>query len=225
MIKKIFALLAGILVLQTSTYLYAQNGWDQKKLNTASNATYLNDFEKEVIFELNKARSNPAKYAEKYLENLTGAYDGKILKIPGETPIKTQEGKKALLECIRSMKKAAPLPLLYPSKGLSQAAELLVKDQQKTGKVGHIGKDRSNPQDRIEKYGNWLDKFSENLTYGKNSPQRVVISLLVDDGVPGRGHRKSLLSNSYKAVGVATGNHPNYKEMCVVEMTGGFQDK
>jgi uncharacterized protein YkwD len=55
--------------------------------------------------------------------------------------------------------------------------------------------------------------------------QRVVISLLVDDGVPGRGHRKSLLDGAFKAVGVATGNHPNYTEMCVVEMAGGFQDK
>jgi uncharacterized protein YkwD len=170
MIKKIFVLLTGLLLLQTSTCLYAQNGWDEKKLKTASNATYLNDFEKEVIFELNKALSNPAKYAEDYLENLADDYDGKILKMPGETPIKTQEGKKALLECIRVMRKTSPLPLLYPSKGLSQAADLLVKDQQKTGKVGHIGKDRSNPQDRIEQFGNWLDKFSENLTYGKNSP-------------------------------------------------------
>ena len=223
MLHLLFIFVTGILFLQTGNT--PQTVWDEEKLKTTTNVNYLSEFEKEVIFELNKARSNPSKFAEEYLDDLVDAYDGKLLVVPGEVPIQTFEGKKALLECIRVMKKTDPLPLLYPSKGLSRAAALLVKDQQKTGQVGHFGSNGSNPQQRIEQYGNWLEKFAENITYGNNSPRRVVISLLVDDGVPDRGHRKNLLDKTFKTVGLATGDHPKYKQMCVMEMAGGFEDQ
>ncbi len=34
-----------------------------------------------------------------------------------------------------------------------------------------------------------------------------VVSLLVDDGVPSRGHRDNILNESYNRVGVAIGEH------------------
>ncbi len=190
-----------------------------------SAAAYLTDFEKQVLVELNKVRAHPAKYAEEYLETLKNAYDGELFIIPGSVPIKTQEGKKALLECIREIKKTPPLPLLSPSEGLSQAAGVLVKDQGKSGKVGHTGQNGSNPQTRVEQFGTWNGKLAENITYGDHSPYLVVVSLLIDDGVPARGHRKNILDQAFKTVGITTGDHPKYKQMCVMEMAGSFQNK
>lgn len=216
MISRVFILVVAIVWFFSSQKTEAQN---------VSEANFLNDFEKQVLVEMNKVRANPAKYAEEFLEPMQNAYDGKLLKMPGTIPLRTQEGKKALLECIREMKKTSPLPLLSPSEGLSQAANLLVKDQGKSGKVGHTGNKGSTPQTRVEQRGKWDVKLAENIAYGNQSPRRVVISLLIDDGVPSRSHRKNILDKAFKTIGIATGSHPNYGNMCVMEMAGSFQEK
>jgi hypothetical protein len=41
--------------------------WDIASLDTAANVDYLTGFEKDVILEMNKARSDPKKYAELYI--------------------------------------------------------------------------------------------------------------------------------------------------------------
>jgi hypothetical protein len=46
--------------------------WPQE-LNTASDAAYLSDLERDVIFELNKVRSDPPRYAKEYLEEVRKA--------------------------------------------------------------------------------------------------------------------------------------------------------
>ena len=226
MVLRLFIILTTGIFLQSNHSAAQPSGyWNQPMLNTAAHANYLNQFEKQVILELNKVRLNPAKYAEDYLAKLLNAYDGKLLTFDDAIPIRTQEGKRALLECIRELKKTQALPILSPSPGLSQAAKLLVVDQQKSGKVGHIGEKGSNPQSRVEQFGNWTDGLAENITYGSNSPQQVVINLLIDDGVPNRGHRKNILNKTFKTIGVAAGSHPKYKKMCVMEMAGSFQYK
>lgn len=45
-------------------------------------------------------------------------------------------------------------------------------------------------QDRIEKWGDWKDVIGENLDFCNEDPMDIVLSLLVDDNVPSRGHRK-----------------------------------
>lgn len=194
-------------------------------LNTASSANYLSDFEKELVFEINRMRSNPAKYAKTYIAPLVKNYNGRLFYYPGDDPLKTKEGVRAMKECIRALSKASPLPLMYPSKGLSKAAGDHVKDQSRSGKTGHTGRDRSNVKARIERYGNWDVRIAENIAYGGKTPRQVVIYLLVDDGVRNRGHRTTFLHPAYKTVGVAAGSHPKYDVMCVMDFAGGFEEK
>ena len=144
-----------------------------KSLNTAANANYLSSFEKELIYEINLLRSNPAKYATNYIEPLAKNYRNKMLYYPGDLPLKTVEGVRALYECVSELKTKAPLPLVYPSYGLSKAASDHVRDQSKTGRTGHIGSDRSNVRKRIERYGNWNVIISENIAYGGKTPGQV----------------------------------------------------
>ncbi|WP_321289155.1 CAP domain-containing protein [uncultured Sunxiuqinia sp.] len=205
--------------------LFAFNVEAQPNNQLIQRATYLDAFEKQVLIELNKVRANPAQYAEENLEPLLKAFDGRLFIWPGTIPIKTQEGEKALIECIRVMKKQKPLPLLSPSEGLSKAANILVKEQQKTGAIGHTGRRGSNPQTRVEQLGDWEGRLAENITYGNNSPFRVVVNLLIDDGVPSRNHRRNILDTAFRTIGIAAGEHPKYSKMCVMEMAGGFQSK
>ncbi|MDX1285031.1 MAG: CAP domain-containing protein, partial [Draconibacterium sp.] len=193
-------------------------------LNTAANAGYLSSLEKEIIYEINLMRSNPAKYAIDHIAPLANNYRSKMLYYPGDDPLKTKEGVRALNECVRVLKRTKPLPIIYPSKGLSKAASDHVKDQSRTGRTGHLGRDRSNVKQRIERYGDWNIRIGENIAYGGFSARQIVIYLLIDDGIRDRGHRKTFLHPDYRKIGLATGTHPKYKSMCVMDFAGEFTE-
>ena len=103
------------------------------------------------------------------------------------------------------------------------ALPIYVKDQSKTGHTGHQGSDHSTMRDRIERYGTWEKRIAENIAYGGNTAQQIVIYLLIDDGVRDRGHRKNFLNPDFNKVGVATGSHPGYGLMSVIDLAGGFK--
>lgn len=196
-----------------------------RDLNTAKNVSYLSPIEKEIIYEINLFRSNPTQYAKNYIEPLAKHYEKKILHYPNDQPILTKEGVKALHECVKVLKQASPLPLIFPNKALSLAANDHQKDQNKTGKTGHIGSDRSNIKKRVERHGEWQVRIAENIAYGNSSARQVIIFLLIDDGVKNRGHRDNLLHPDFKTVGVSFGNHPVYGTMCVMDFAGGMTEK
>ncbi|QGY46627.1 CAP domain-containing protein [Maribellus comscasis] len=200
------------------------NNWDSN-LNTAASTNYLSPLEKEIIFEINKLRSNPAKYANDYIAPLSKNYQRNMLYYPGDKPLRTREGVRALNECVRDLRKQGPLSLVYPSRGLTKAADDHVKDQSRTGRTGHSGSDRSNAKTRIERYGQWKVRIAENIAYGGITAQQIVIYLLIDDGVYDRGHRKTFLHPDFNEVGVATGNHPEYGIMSVMDFAGAFVEK
>ncbi len=206
----------------TAAAVYGRN-WNIPALNTASDAGYLSTLEKEIVLEINKLRSNPVQYAEEYIAPLAKHYDGRILYYPGDQPLITREGVSALNECVRELKKQQPVPIMYPSPGLTKAAHDHVRDQSKTGKTGHTGKDKSSMRDRIERYGIWQVRIAENIAYGAKTARQIVIYLLIDDGVRDRGHRKNLLNPDFKTVGIAIGNHPQYEVMSVMDFAGGFK--
>jgi hypothetical protein len=55
--------------------------------------------------------------------------------------------------------------------------------------------------------------------------QDVIESLIVDDGVQGRGHRRNVFQSSARLVGIACGPHPKYEAMCVIVQAGGITAK
>jgi hypothetical protein len=201
----------------------AHSGWEISTLNTASDASYLTPLEKEIILEINKLRTNPKRYAEDYISPLAKRYDRRLLYYPGDHPLLTKEGVNALYECVRDLKRQQPLSIIYPSEGLTQAARDHVNDQSVTGRTGHQGSDRSNVRARIERYGKWEVRIAENIAYGGKTAQQIVIYLLIDDGVRDRGHRKNFLNPDFRMVGVATGSHPQYGLMSVMDFAGGFK--
>lgn len=198
---------------------------NDNRLNTAAKANYLTSLEKEVVYEINLFRSNPALYAKKHITPLAKYYERKILHYPGDQSIQTQEGVRALNDCLKDLKRATPKPLLFPNKALSKAARDHQRDQGRSGKTGHIGRDRSNMKQRIERYGTWQVRIAENIAYGNTSARQIVIFLLIDDGVKNRGHRINLLNNDFKTVGIACGSHPVYNTMCVMDFAGGMEEK
>ena len=59
------------------------------------------------------------------------------------------------------------------------------------GLTGHGGSDQSSPVDRLSRYGIWAGLWGENIAYGKTTARAIVLTLIIDDGRPGRPHRKT----------------------------------
>jgi hypothetical protein len=99
-----------------------------------------------------------------------------------------------------------------------------VKDQSSSGGIGHKGSDSTLIEERVKLYGSWQGGIGENITYGDDSARERILTWLIDDGVPSRGHRRRLLSNDYNVAGVSCGAHPEFSAMCVLTLAGGFID-
>lgn len=193
------------------------------KIDTTASADYLTEIERQIIIEINLVRANPSQYARMFLVPLRSYYHNGLFQYPGEIAISTHEGIRALNACIKVLQVAKPLPPLYPKKGLTLAARDHAKDQAKTGATGHTGSDGSTPKTRLNRYGKWGISAGENIGYGYGEVKGIVASLLIDDGMPSRGHRKNLLSNSFQFVGVAVGTHPVYRYLCVMEFAVSYR--
>ena len=196
--------------------------WDIESLDTARKASYLNDVEKDIVLELNKVRTNPSAYARVYMETRRRNYNGRLYLRPGQTDLRTKEGRPALEECIRVLRNTEALTALRPSPGLSRAASDHVKDTGPRGMIGHKGIDRSTVGTRVSRYGKWSGYIAENISYGPNRAREIVIQLLVDDGVSSRGHRKNILENQFAYVGIAVGPHRTFTTMCVMDFATAY---
>jgi uncharacterized protein YkwD len=196
--------------------------WDMESLDTARDVEYLSAVEKDVVLEMNKVRSDPKKYAEQYIQPELRYYNGNRYSKPGQTTIQTQEGKKAVEACIAALSKMKSVPPLKPELGLSLGARDHTADQGKTGKTGHDGSDRSTPFTRIKRYGTGYTAAGENLAYGSTTGREIVSQLLIDDGVPSRGHRTNIMSKDFDQTGVSFGKHPQFRTACTITYAKGY---
>ena len=196
--------------------------WDIETLDTAKNAEYLSAVEKDVILEMNKVRTNPKKYAELYIQPILQYYNGNNFSEPGKITIRTNEGKRAAEACISALSRAPSVGLLFPEQGLFLAAKDHVVDQSKTGQTGHNGSDRSTPVIRATRHGKMGSIIGENIAYGSNAGRGIVTDLLIDDGVPSRGHRINIMKSDYTQTGASCGIHSQYRNMCVIVYANGF---
>jgi uncharacterized protein YkwD len=197
-------------------------GFSQSR--TVGDAKFLLPLENAVVHEINMARTAPKDYAS-LLEQRRKYYDKKILRLPGETPILTKEGVRAVVEAIRFLRSMKSIHSLTPSKGMSSGAKDHVKDQGSSSASQHKGSDGSQPSDRVNRYGTWEKSIGENISYGSHQARDIVLSLIIDDGVPSRGHRKNIFNPDFSVIGVACGPHPAYRMVCVITFAGGYKEK
>jgi uncharacterized protein YkwD len=173
--------------------------------------------ERGVLAELNRARTQPARFAAE-LEARLPHFRGYIYRPPAsEVGTRTVEGQSAVREAVRALRARNAVPALRLSAGMSAGAADHVRDHGPIGETGHTGRDRSTPASRISRYGRWFGVVSENIQYGRGTNAHdVVAELLIDDGVPDRGHRRNALDPNIRVAGLACGPHATYGQMCVI---------
>jgi uncharacterized protein YkwD len=180
--------------------------------------------EQDVLVELNLARQKPQEFA-KYVEEYRRRFkDDNTYEVSSRVGMITKEGAKAVDEAIAFLKKVKPVGALDMSVGLSLAARDHVDDLGPKGKVGHDGTDGSDPVARVKRYGESETMTGENISFGFDDARMIVIQLIVDDGVPSRGHRTNIFQQKYKVVGISCGKHKTFRCMCVMDFAGGFKE-
>lgn len=177
--------------------------------------------ERQVVLEMGKVRQQPREYA-RWLRTLRHHFEGRLWKLPERVPIRTQEGVAALEELIAVLEHAPSVGPLRWNEGLSQAARQWVLEQGPTGRIGHTGPDGSNLQSRALQQGLHQSLLGEVINYGPETPRWTVLHLLIDDGVPSRGHRNAILNPDFHVAGAAIGPHAAYGEMTVVDLADAF---
>ena len=193
-------LTAAALVLSSTLALARENSApaDQEQVSAAA-----------VIRELNLARENPGLYATFVAESRS---------------FHMIEHGRAVDEAVRFLRKARPLPPLALSPGMSRAASDHCAEQTE-GQLGHDGSDRSSPGDRISRYGTWSATWGENISYGQKTARGIVLTLIIDDGVRSRGHRKNIFNPKFNYAGAAFGPHARYRTVCSIDFAGGYAER
>ncbi len=214
--KKI--LFAFFLIIPVS--LFAQIRKDF--LHTAKNASYMNNMERDMIYEINRVRSDGKSYLP-YIEPMlaearkTLALEGKgdrnysftttiysdHQKIDTTWHFINEEEVHALETLVDDLKKLPSLSILKPDLGIYKAASKHAADQHAHNwKLGHTGSDGSDPWDRVRKFSPSMSFGNENIAGNsmRVTARDIVIQLLVDSGIPGYGHRYNLLDPQWTHV-------------------------
>lgn len=189
---------AVIAVSPLALYSSVWNDVKYSKCNTAVNAAYLSKSEKEVIYILNLIRSYPALFAKTVLKKYP------VLSGNGYLANDTYYFK-SLLDALLTL---APMQMLYPDNTCFISAKSHAYQSGITGYVGHARKTRDA---KLKKY-----YTAECCDYGHKDALEIVLSLLIDEGIPSLGHRNICLGN-YSKLGVSIQPHNKYGTNTVLD--------
>ncbi|MEO1258124.1 MAG: LysM peptidoglycan-binding domain-containing protein [Bacteroidota bacterium] len=174
---------------KTSTPNSAANSSATPALITKAAARYMTADEIEMVNEINLVRSNPIGYI-KYIE----AYKREIQAGRGFGSV------DACNELIAELRRTPPMSILQPTECIYRAAKKHGLDQKSTGSTDHVGTDGSYPWDRVRKECPEMRDGNENIAGGPSSVREILMTLLIDDGIANRGHRRTLLDGTWKYV-------------------------
>ena len=179
---------------------------EKAEANSINSKMSLN--EKSVFYYINLIRINPKKFEAEVLNPFL------------------KENKKYSKKYINSLRKdLSKINTLHPLNykyDLFKFAKKHAKTTGKKGKTGHRSVSLKGYKIRTEKLLNKYSTVGENIHYGLNNPKKIVLELLIDDGIKNVGHRKNILSDKYLYASVSIQPHKKYKFNTVIEFGGAL---
>jgi uncharacterized protein YkwD len=206
-----------LILLQSSLLLFSQNSnkaviavsplapysseWNDvkySKCNTAVNATYLSKSEKEVIYILNLIRSYPPLFAKTVLKKYPVLAGNDYLA----------DDTYYFKSLVNMLLKQEPMQMLYPDNDCFVSAK---SHAYQSGITGYVGHERKTRDAKLKKHYS-----GECCDYGHKDALDIVLSLLIDEGIPSLSHRNICLSN-YSKLGVSIQPHNKYGTNTVLD--------
>ncbi len=173
-----------------------------------------------IIAEMNRCRMNPENYAKTALKkHLSRFVDENTYRMANGTLIMTNEGSKRVQDAINELIKMQPVEPLTYDEDLAKAARFHCEDTGPSGLIGHNSSDGTSMNNRLRGYVKDRKVLGENIDYGNSCAEDIVVSLVIDDGVPSRGHLKNIMKSSFRHAGAAIGPHKLYGFMCAIDFS------
>lgn len=111
---------------------------------------------------------------------------------------KISEMASKVIELTNNEREKRGIAPLSVNISLVKAAEDHAKDMYDNNYFSHTSKDGREPEDRVRKYDSTLTYIGENIAKNQMTPEEVV-----EDWMSSDGHRKNILNDKYKYIGVA----------------------
>ena len=163
----------------------------------------------EILKYLNEARERPQNFIKYVQEDIDSFIDNYSMPLKPGCNYQVNESKKAWLECKNFLQEQKPLHPFKLSDSLVETAKDHCIDMKKNNLFGHTGSDGSDLSTRIKRRcgTRGMGLVAENigsdfLVKGRNHALKTVLGLIVDDGVPSRGHRRNIFSKEIGYIGL-----------------------
>jgi uncharacterized protein YkwD/type VI protein secretion system component Hcp len=174
-----------------------------------------------LVAVLNQARADPAGFADQ-LATYRTYFRGNLVAEPGRPLAATTEGVVAVDSAIADLRGRQPAPPLVLETKLEASASRLAEDLGPKGGLGHTGSDGSTLRTRMQDAGVYASVMEEDVSLMQTTALGIVRQLIIDDGVPSRGHRSVMFNPNLTLVGFGGAPHATYGTMCVLDFAGGF---
>ena len=204
-LKYFFLLILFSYPVHTSSQVkeYPFDKWkvsEVKKVNNYTEVDYMNKIEKEILFFCNLVRINPKLFAKTYLQKYLDSTNNNF----------NTSYVKSLFFDLKNCKKNS---VFIPNRDLFLMAQDHALTMGLQGKTGH-----DNYNKRLVSFTkNKFFQTGENCDYGNEEAIDIFMALLIDDNIPGVGHRKNILDKEFNAVGICIKPHKQYRWNCVME--------
>ncbi len=153
--------------------------------------SFLSPAEEALLRELNLARASPRAYID-HVRDYEVHIRASRLEYPNEEALPLKEGLAAAEEVIALLEGQKPLPPLQASQGLSGVAKAWFE--------AGAGAEALFPT--LEARGSWKGTAGASALIGGAEARRLVVFLLVGDGLPGRPGYRAVFSPDFRKIGL-----------------------
>jgi Cysteine-rich secretory protein family len=182
----------GFLTLQDKPFEF-KHAYDTALLHQLEANSFYKELtvnEKELFYWTNYFRQNPKRFYEQIVKEF-------LYQFP--------EAKSGYSRSLEADIQKAPtsLPLFIPDNGLLKTSKEHAMDLAKRGNIiSHNSSNGKSFSQRLQDEGKYTCG-AENIYIGSNKALESLITLLIDNGVPDKGHRMNLLEPRYGRMGVS----------------------
>ncbi|MBB6239374.1 hypothetical protein HDC90_004027 [Pedobacter sp. AK013] len=213
-------LLPILLLLIFSGQVNAQKWTDAefRKANTAANASYLSNEEKNIVMYMNLIRLDGEKFYYTFLEDYINNYNAKVRQYRNYNELRITRNNSYYTSLLKHLRGVKNLQMFYPDDKLTSLSRSHAQDLNRNNLDTHESSNGDKFSKRLSRY--FPNKaMSENIDFGYSNSLDIVCHLLLDCGVPSLGHRFNLLDQKYKlnTVGVSIQPHPSYSWCAVID--------